>query len=70
MVGDPLLAALSSQLVNALLRDRRTPGLQLLATVALMLLAAWPLALFQPAFQLSCAGLLGILGKRRRRGRQ
>jgi len=53
-----LMAALTAGL---LLRDRRTPGLQLLATVALMLLAAWPLALFQPAFQLSCAGLLGIL---------
>ncbi len=40
---------------------RRTPPLSLLATVAFGLLLANPLALFQPGFQLSFAGLAGIL---------
>ncbi|MDT8441066.1 MAG: DNA internalization-related competence protein ComEC/Rec2 [Desulfuromonadales bacterium] len=40
---------------------RRTPPLALLATTALLVLLGAPLALFQPGFQLSFAGLAGIL---------
>jgi len=40
---------------------RRTPAFTLLATVALCLLLFNPLALFQPGFQLSFAGVAGIL---------
>ena len=40
---------------------RRTPPLALLATVAFLMLLFNPLALFQPGFQLSFAGLAGIL---------
>jgi competence protein ComEC len=42
-------------------RGRRTPPFSLLATVALCLLLFNPLALFQPGFQLSFAGVAGIL---------
>jgi competence protein ComEC len=42
-------------------RGRRTPAFSLLATVALCLLLFNPLALFQPGFQLSFAGVAGIL---------
>ncbi len=42
-------------------RGRRTPTFALLATVALCLLLFNPLALFQPGFQLSFAGVAGIL---------
>ena len=42
-------------------RGRRTPAFALLATVALCLLLFNPLALFQPGFQLSFAGVSGIL---------
>jgi len=42
-------------------RGRRTPAFALLATVALSLLLFNPLALFQPGFQLSFAGVAGIL---------
>jgi len=42
-------------------RDRRTQPFALLATVALVLLLFQPLALFQPGFQLSFAGVAGIL---------
>jgi competence protein ComEC len=42
-------------------RGRQTPPLALLATVALCLLLANPLALFQPGFQLSFSGAAGIL---------
>ena len=42
-------------------RGRHTPPLALLATVALCLLLANPLALFQPGFQLSFSGAAGIL---------
>ena len=41
--------------------NRRTPALQLLATTAFLILLYQPLALFRPAFQLSFAGLFGIL---------
>lgn len=41
--------------------NRRTPPMALLATVALVLLLAHPLALFQPGFQLSFCGVAGIL---------
>ena len=41
--------------------NRRTPPMQLLTTAALAILLIEPLALFQPAFQLSFAGLFGIL---------
>lgn len=41
--------------------SRRTAPLVLLATVALLMLLMNPLALFQPGFQLSFAGLAGIL---------
>ncbi|MBE0596986.1 MAG: ComEC family competence protein, partial [Desulfuromonadales bacterium] len=44
-----------------LLWRRRTPPLRLLAAAALALLLVSPLALFEPSFQLSFAGLLGIL---------
>ncbi|BCR04599.1 DNA internalization-related competence protein ComEC/Rec2 [Desulfuromonas versatilis] len=44
-----------------LLFARRTQPVRLFATVALLILVAEPLALYQPAFQLSFAGLLGIL---------
>jgi len=40
---------------------RRTPPFSLLASVALCLLICNPLALFQPGFQLSFAGVSGIL---------
>jgi competence protein ComEC len=53
-----LMAALGAILFFS---GRRTPPLQLLATIAFCILSFWPLALFQPAFQLSFAGLLGIL---------
>ena len=42
-------------------RGRRTPSFSLLATIALCLLIMNPLALFQPGFQLSFAGVAGIL---------
>jgi competence protein ComEC len=42
-------------------KGRRTPPFALLATAALCLLLFNPLALFQPGFQLSFAGLAGIL---------
>jgi competence protein ComEC len=41
--------------------SRRTPPLWLLATAALVILLNEPLAFFQPSFQLSFAGLFGIL---------
>ncbi|MDX9708317.1 MAG: DNA internalization-related competence protein ComEC/Rec2 [Trichloromonas sp.] len=41
--------------------NRRTPALKLLAACAFLFLLAEPLILFQPAFQLSFAGLFGIL---------
>lgn len=49
--------------VGALLfaKGHRTPTLSLLATVALCVLCFNPLALFQPGFQLSFAGVAGIL---------
>jgi competence protein ComEC len=40
---------------------RRTPPLKLLATTAFLLLLIEPLAFFEPSFQLSFAGLLGLL---------
>ncbi len=40
---------------------RRTAALQILAAVALLILLFSPLALFEPSFQLSFAGVLGIL---------
>ncbi len=40
---------------------RRTPPFSMLASVALCLLICDPLALFQPGFQLSFAGVIGIL---------
>lgn len=40
---------------------RRTPPLKLLASTAFLILLAEPLALFRPAFQLSFAGILGIM---------
>ena len=42
-------------------RGRRTPPFALLASAALALLLGNPLALFQPGFQLSFAGVAGIL---------
>ncbi len=42
-------------------RNRRVSALNLLATVALCLLAVDPLALLEPGFQLSFAGVAGIL---------
>lgn len=42
-------------------KGRRTPPFALLASVALCLLLFNPLALFQPGFQLSFAGVAGIL---------
>lgn len=44
-----------------MLANRRTPPVKLLAGCALVFLLAEPLILFQPAFQLSFAGLFGIL---------
>ncbi|OHB25169.1 MAG: DNA internalization-related competence protein ComEC/Rec2 [Desulfuromonadaceae bacterium GWC2_58_13] len=44
-----------------LLGSRQTPPLKLLATCAFVFLLSEPLMLFQPAFQLSFAGLFGIL---------
>lgn len=44
-----------------LLLARRTPPLRLLLLAALVLLWLHPLALFEPGFQLSCAGVGGIL---------
>ncbi len=44
-----------------LLFARRAQPLRLLAAIAFVILLAEPLALFQPAFQLSFAGLLGIM---------
>ena len=44
-----------------MLANRRTPPLKLLAGCAFIFLLAEPLILFQPAFQLSFAGLFGIL---------
>lgn len=41
--------------------DRRTPPLRLLAAVAFLVLLIEPLALFEPSFQLSFAGVLGIM---------
>ena len=41
--------------------NRRTPVLQLLAATGFLILLYQPLALFRPAFQLSFAGLFGIL---------
>ncbi|TRO79521.1 DNA internalization-related competence protein ComEC/Rec2 [Trichloromonas acetexigens] len=41
--------------------NRQTPPVKLLASCALIFLLAEPLILFQPAFQLSFAGLFGIL---------
>jgi len=52
------MAALAAAL---LVGYRRTPPLVMLATTALILLILSPLALFQPGFQLSFAGLAGIL---------
>ncbi len=40
---------------------RRTPPLKLLAAAAFLILLISPLALFEPSFQLSFAGVLGIL---------
>lgn len=42
-------------------RSRRTTPLALLATVALGMLVISPLSLFEPSFQLSFAGVLGLL---------
>jgi competence protein ComEC len=53
-----LLAAAGAGL---LLWRRRCRPLALLASVALLMLLAEPLALFDPSFQLSFAGVLGIL---------
>ena len=44
-----------------LLGSRQTPPLKLLAACAFVFLLGEPLILFQPAFQLSFAGLFGIL---------
>lgn len=44
-----------------MLVNRRTPAVKLLAGCAFLFLLAEPLILFQPAFQLSFAGLFGIL---------
>lgn len=44
-----------------LLWSRRSPSLRLLAAAALLILLVAPLALFEPSFQLSFAGVLGIL---------
>jgi competence protein ComEC len=44
-----------------LLSSRQTPPLKLLASCAFVFLLGEPLMLFQPAFQLSFAGLCGIL---------
>lgn len=44
-----------------LFRARRTHPLRLLAAAAFLILLAEPLALFEPSFQLSFAGVLGIL---------
>ena len=52
------MAALAAAL---LVGYRRTPPLAMLATTALVLLIFSPLALLQPGFQLSFAGLAGIL---------
>jgi competence protein ComEC len=40
---------------------RRTQPLRILAAAALVILLVEPLALFEPSFQLSCAGVFGIL---------
>lgn len=42
-------------------RNRRTPPLALLATVAVAVLLISPLSLFEPSFQLSFAGVLGLM---------
>ncbi len=52
------MATLAGMLYSS---NRRTPALQLLATTAFLILLYQPLALFRPAFQLSFAGLFGIL---------
>ncbi|MGK2907478.1 MAG: DNA internalization-related competence protein ComEC/Rec2 [Desulfuromonadales bacterium] len=52
---------MASLLALLFARGRRTPPFALLATVALCLLLFHPLALFQPGFQLSFAGVAGIL---------
>jgi competence protein ComEC len=43
------------------LAGRHTPSLKMLATIAFFVLLAHPLALFEPSFQLSFAGVLGII---------
>lgn len=53
-----LMAALGAWLFS---RCRRTPPAALLATVALALLAVSPLSLFDASFQLSMAGVLGLI---------
>ena len=53
-----LMAAIAALLFAV---SRRIAPLALLATVALLMLLINPLALFQPGFQLSFAGLTGIL---------
>jgi competence protein ComEC len=59
----PTLRAFLMTLVGALLffYARRTPPLKLLAAVAFLILCADPLAFFEVSFQLSFAGVLGIL---------
>jgi competence protein ComEC len=59
----PTRRAYGMTLLAALLfsRNRRTPPLALLATVALGLLLISPLSLFEPSFQLSFAGVLGLM---------
>nr|WP_027714949.1 DNA internalization-related competence protein ComEC/Rec2 [Desulfuromonas sp. TF] len=61
--GLPTLRAFIMTLAGALLflGARRTPPLKLLTATALLILCLEPLALFAPSFQLSFAGVLGLL---------
>lgn len=61
--GLPTLRAFVMTLAGALLflGARRTPPLKLLAATAFLVLIMDPLALFSPSFQLSFAGVLGLL---------
>ncbi len=52
------MASLAALLYSS---NRRTPPTQLLTATALLILLCQPQALFRPAFQLSFAGLFGIL---------
>jgi competence protein ComEC len=61
--GIPTLRAFVMTLAGALLflGARRTPPLKLLTATAFLILCLEPLALFSPSFQLSFAGVLGLL---------